>query len=91
MFVDTFRHTQKGEELMKAQQAKKAAQSAVQTLPLSVTSDADVTDTMDDGQPGTEWPYDPNEPRYCLCNQVSYGEMVGCDNKDVSAYPMMFY
>uniref|UniRef100_H2Y676 Inhibitor of growth protein n=1 Tax=Ciona savignyi TaxID=51511 RepID=H2Y676_CIOSA len=27
-----------------------------------------------------EWNYDPNEPRYCLCNQVSYGEMVGCDN-----------
>ena len=22
---------------------------------------------------------DVNEPRYCLCNQVSYGEMVGCD------------
>lgn len=25
---------------------------------------------------------DPNEPRYCLCNQVSYGEMVGCDNAE---------
>ena len=20
-----------------------------------------------------EWTYDPNEPRYCICNQVSYG------------------
>lgn len=29
-----------------------------------------------------DWVYDPNEPRYCLCNQVSYGEMVGCDNPD---------
>ncbi|XP_048587877.1 inhibitor of growth protein 3 [Nematostella vectensis] len=29
-----------------------------------------------------DWVYDPNEPRYCLCNQVSYGEMVGCDNND---------
>ncbi|XP_033631323.1 inhibitor of growth protein 1-like [Asterias rubens] len=29
-----------------------------------------------------EPPIDPNEPTYCLCNQVSYGEMVGCDNKD---------
>ena len=27
-----------------------------------------------------DWNCDPNEPRYCLCNQVSYGEMVGCDN-----------
>ncbi|XP_006820600.1 inhibitor of growth protein 3-like [Saccoglossus kowalevskii] len=29
-----------------------------------------------------DWTYDPNEPRYCICNQVSYGEMVGCDNDD---------
>ncbi|KAA0049188.1 PHD finger protein ING1 [Cucumis melo var. makuwa] len=27
-----------------------------------------------------ELPVDPNEPTYCLCNQVSYGEMVACDN-----------
>ncbi|XVE81466.1 hypothetical protein DITRI_Ditri15bG0066400 [Diplodiscus trichospermus] len=27
-------------------------------------------------------PVDPNEPTYCLCNQVSYGEMVACDNPD---------
>ena len=24
----------------------------------------------------------PDEPRYCYCNQVSFGEMVGCDNDD---------
>jgi len=29
-----------------------------------------------------EWNYDPNEPRYCICNQVSYGDMVACDNDD---------
>lgn len=29
-------------------------------------------------------PVDPNEPTYCLCHQVSYGEMIGCDNTDVS-------
>ncbi|XP_034021145.1 inhibitor of growth protein 2 [Thalassophryne amazonica] len=23
---------------------------------------------------------DPNEPTYCLCEEVSYGEMIGCDN-----------
>ena len=27
---------------------------------------------------------DPNEPRYCLCNQVSYGEMICCDNPSCS-------
>ena len=25
-------------------------------------------------------PIDPNEPTYCLCNRVSFGEMVACDN-----------
>ncbi|XP_025412951.1 inhibitor of growth protein 5 [Sipha flava] len=29
-----------------------------------------------------DMPVDPNEPTYCLCNQVSYGEMIGCDNQD---------
>lgn len=32
-----------------------------------------------------EWTYDPNEPRYCICNQVSYGDMVACDNDVVSS------
>ncbi|WVR09526.1 hypothetical protein IAU60_006594 [Kwoniella sp. DSM 27419] len=27
-------------------------------------------------------PADPNEPRYCYCNQVSFGQMVGCDNDE---------
>ncbi|EEC07288.1 ing3, putative [Ixodes scapularis] len=29
-----------------------------------------------------DWGCDPNEPRYCICNQVSYGDMVACDNDD---------
>ncbi|KAI8888157.1 hypothetical protein K501DRAFT_291737 [Backusella circina FSU 941] len=32
----------------------------------------------------TDASIDPNEPLYCYCQQVSYGEMVGCDNSDVS-------
>lgn len=32
-------------------------------------------------------PIDPNEPRYCLCNRVSFGTMIQCDNVDVSAGP----
>ena len=31
-----------------------------------------------------DWNFDPNEPRYCICDQVSYGDMVACDNEDVS-------
>lgn len=29
-----------------------------------------------------ELPIDPDEPTYCLCEQVSYGEMIGCDNDE---------
>ena len=32
----------------------------------------------------TSQPLDPDEPTYCLCQQVSFGEMIGCDNDDVS-------
>lgn len=29
---------------------------------------------------------DPNEPRYCLCGDVSFGTMICCENQDVSCY-----
>ncbi|KAJ6645809.1 Inhibitor of growth protein 4 [Pseudolycoriella hygida] len=29
-----------------------------------------------------DMPVDPNEPTYCFCDQVSYDEMVACDNLD---------
>jgi len=52
--------------------------------PLPVMSPA-TSLTPSQGQGGgsdQEWNYDPNEPRYCICNQVSYGDMVACDNED---------
>lgn len=36
-----------------------------------------------DNNGAPDWTYDPNEPRYCICNNVSYGEMIACDNEDV--------
>ncbi|VDD95764.1 unnamed protein product [Enterobius vermicularis] len=32
--------------------------------------------------PVIDLPIDPNEPVYCVCRQVSFGNMVMCDNKD---------
>lgn len=29
-----------------------------------------------------DMPIDPNEPTYCICKRVSFGEMVGCDNPE---------
>ncbi|KAK2852232.1 hypothetical protein Q7C36_007433 [Tachysurus vachellii] len=37
--------------------------------------------TERDVSPTMEFSIDPNEPTYCLCEQVSYGEMIGCDNE----------
>lgn len=79
-----FRHTQKAEELIKAQKAKKHQQHQTVHITQSAATDNEIMDVVDDGQVNQDWQYDPNEPRYCLCNQVSYGEMVGCDNNDVS-------
>lgn len=43
----------------------------------------DESEEDDDGLgDGLDMPVDPNEPTYCLCHQVSYGEMIGCDNMD---------
>lgn len=32
--------------------------------------------------PFDEAPIDPDEPTYCICEQVSFGEMICCDNLD---------
>jgi len=52
------------------------------------------TSSLSDALVGTErahsayadMPIDPNEPKFCLCNQDSFGEMVACDNLDVSIF-----
>ena len=38
-----------------------------------------------------DMPVDPNEPTYCLCHQVSYGEMIGCDNPDVNLLTFIIF
>ncbi|XP_030759962.1 inhibitor of growth protein 1 [Sitophilus oryzae] len=34
----------------------------------------------EDSPPPEEQPIDPDEPTYCLCDQISFGEMIMCDN-----------
>lgn len=51
------------------------AASAVDAAGLPGIGIAHPSDVLD-------MPVDPNEPTYCLCHQVSYGEMIGCDNPD---------
>jgi len=51
--------------------------SSVATLASAILPDARVLNV------DLDMPIDPNEPTYCYCNRVSFGEMVGCDNPDV--------
>ena len=50
--------------------------------PVEGIADGETLETGEEWVEG-EWVPDPNEPRYCICNQVSYGDMVACDNPDV--------
>ncbi|KAI8810409.1 inhibitor of growth protein 4-like protein [Cladochytrium replicatum] len=34
------------------------------------------------GGMGLDMAVDPSEPTYCICNQVSYGEMIACDDDE---------
>jgi len=61
----------------KKEQAEEAAASASHT-----TTSATPLITMATDMNVLDMPVDPNEPTYCLCHQVSYGEMIGCDNND---------
>eukprot|EP00128_Syssomonas_multiformis_P006566 Colp12_sorted_trinity150504_noHs@184 len=59
-------------EKSSTQQRKKAASVSIsEAVPMEVPVGLEV---------GVEGIPDENEPRYCICNQVSYGDMVGCDN-----------
>lgn len=54
-----------------------AAEEATETEVAVATTFANTTGMQ------LDLPVDPNEPTYCFCNQVSYGDMIACDNPDV--------
>lgn len=51
-----------------------------ETVPAVATSVSALIPGMP--QEVLEMPIDPNEPTYCICQDVSWGEMIGCDNND---------
>ncbi|XP_049876176.1 inhibitor of growth protein 5 [Pectinophora gossypiella] len=60
---------------------KSAAATAIATKEEEENADLDSVG-MAHPSDVLDMPVDPNEPTYCLCHQVSYGEMIGCDNPD---------
>lgn len=58
-----------------ARKKKKVESDGPKSLAVAVSLLAPEVQVLD-------MPVDPNEPTYCLCHQVSYGEMIGCDNME---------
>lgn len=63
------------------EKGKKKSSKAIESLvvPAPETS---LLATITGSTDVLDMPVDPNEPTYCVCHQVSYGEMIGCDNPD---------
>ncbi|KAL3426679.1 phd finger domain-containing protein [Phlyctema vagabunda] len=55
---------------------KKGAGAAAQLIAQQTTEVDDAESSLQDDEDGE---IDANEPTYCFCNGVSYGEMVACD------------
>ncbi|CAK1555905.1 unnamed protein product [Leptosia nina] len=66
----------------KKAQKKGSGASANPTKEQEESADLDSVAGMTHPSDVLDMPVDPNEPTYCLCHQVSYGEMIGCDNPD---------
>jgi inhibitor of growth protein 4 len=77
------RKQEKTEGLRKKRRQKKEQAEEEKAAPSSLsTTSATPLITMATDMNVLDMPVDPNEPTYCLCHQVSYGEMIGCDNND---------
>ena len=75
--------TDRGEKkvMMKKKKGRPAKEEASRPkTPLAAATIKDLN-VSDPAVPIVDMPVDPNEPTYCLCQQVSYGEMIGCDNQ----------
>lgn len=46
----------------------------------SVSNASQSNARLHDDTPPLEETIDPDEPTYCLCDQISFGEMILCDN-----------
>ena len=66
----------KKKDLNEGKKKKKKTKNEPQTTPAHHYSNLPVPQEV------LDMPVDPNEPVYCVCQQVSYGEMIGCDNQD---------
>eukprot|EP00037_Helgoeca_nana_P033244 m.417156 g.417156 ORF g.417156 m.417156 type:complete len:297 (-) comp30308_c0_seq1:400-1290(-) len=70
---------------MREQRAYVESAASAAAVPMAITTPIV---TAVEGPPAV---VDPNEPRYCYCNEVSFGDMVGCDNDDCESGEWFHY
>lgn len=61
---------------------RKVTPAATTTTTATRTAREEDVEVEDEGEE-MEMEVDPDEPRYCLCGDVSFGNMVCCENSDV--------
>lgn len=66
---------------------KNAAAAAAPTQAAAKGAPAAVAPKKEEVPVVEEEPIDPDEPRYCVCGDVSWGTMIACDSDDVSLIP----
>jgi hypothetical protein len=74
------KNTQSTSNAALASPAIKATPNAKSNPPSSAASS--IAPDQENEYPEAESDEDGDEPRYCYCNEVSYGNMVACDNDD---------
>ena len=75
------KHAAKMAKLANAEKAEAAVAAAAAAAAASAS--AAVEKAPDKREEEDEWKDDMEEPRYCLCNGVSHGLMLACDNEEV--------
>jgi inhibitor of growth protein 4 len=65
----------KTSKLGSASPARKKHKSEIQLVAEQAAAGGSSGEVLD-------MPVDPNEPTYCICHQVSYGQMIACDNPE---------
>ncbi|KAI6207160.1 Inhibitor of growth protein 5-like protein [Aphelenchoides besseyi] len=63
------------------QKRYKALKNALEKLEQLTNEKVKIAKVAFDPTTVVDMPVDPNEPTYCVCRQVSFGQMIACENK----------
>lgn len=69
---------------LQQQQQQQALATAQQQQQPKQDEEVNNSSAQDEEEEDGDMDADPNEPRYCYCNSVSYGAMIACDSANCS-------